>query len=154
MEIYEKINIILKERRILKKEFVQKLLLLEPKLKRTGEIPSEQTIYSYLNGTINLKLELIPYIAEALDITEQELFDTTEKSRMKYLKYILNNPTKKEIEYIKDKVIINDKNNTDINTILTNEFQEIMYLLKYAPVPLLEKFKSKLKSFKKISDEF
>ena len=47
---------------------------LEPKLKSTGEIPSEQTIYGYINGKGELKIELIPYIAEVLEVDEQELF--------------------------------------------------------------------------------
>lgn len=151
METYEKVNKILIERRILKKDFVKRLISLEPKLKRTGEIPSEQTIYSYLNGTINLKLELIPYIAEALDITEQELFDNSEKTRLKYLKSILNNPTQKEIEYIKSKVISYD---IKIDEKLENQFEQIVHLLKFAPIPLLEKLTVKLTELKKISDDF
>jgi len=151
VETYEKVNKILIERRILKKDFVKRLISLEPKLKRTGEIPSEQTIYSYLNGTINLKLELIPYIAEALDITEQELFDNSEKTRLKYLKSILNNPTQKEIEYIKSKVISYD---IKIDEKLENQFEQIVHLLKFAPIPLLEKLTVKLTELKKISDDF
>jgi len=166
MEVYERINSILKEKKILKKKFVEKLLSLEPKLKTTDEIPTAPTIYSYLNGTLNLKLELIPYIAEALDITEQELFDNTKKSRLKYINFFLKNPTKEEIELIKSKTlkydikiknsIVANKNNGNIiiNTKYDNEFEEITHLLKYAPIPLLEKFKKRLKEFKKISEDF
>ncbi|MDD5401361.1 MAG: helix-turn-helix transcriptional regulator [Sulfurimonas sp.] len=50
------------------------LQAIELKLKSTGEIPSEQTIYGYLNGKRELKAELIPYIAEVLEVDEQELF--------------------------------------------------------------------------------
>jgi uncharacterized protein YllA (UPF0747 family) len=101
-----------------------------------------------------------------LDITEQALFDNTDKSRLKYLKYILNNPNKKEIEFVKGKIvdyhikinnsILADTNNGNIiaNAKLELEFEEIIYLLRYAPVPLLEKLTQKLKSFKKISDDF
>jgi len=151
MEIYEKVNMILKERRILKKDFVEKLLSLEPKLKSTNEIPTDKTIYSYLNGTINLKLELITYIAEVLDITEQELFDNSEESRLKYLKTILNNPTQKEIEYIKSKVISHD---IISNKKIDNYLEQIIYLLRYAPISFLEKLIKKLKELKKISDDF
>ncbi len=74
MNIIEKINFLLEEKGVSKKEFVDKLQKLEPKLKGTGEIPSEQTIYRYLNESRELKVELIPYIAEVLEVTEQDLF--------------------------------------------------------------------------------
>ena len=44
MEIYEKIKYLMDEQDISKKEFVNKLLSLEPRLKKTGEILSIQTI--------------------------------------------------------------------------------------------------------------
>ena len=43
MEVWEKINYLLVEKGISKKDFVDKLIALEPKLKQTGEIPSIQT---------------------------------------------------------------------------------------------------------------
>jgi len=75
MEVYEKINYLLLEKSISKKEFADKLISLSPKLKATGTIPSLQTIYRYLNGQREIKIELIPYIAEVLNIPEQELFE-------------------------------------------------------------------------------
>lgn len=74
MNIIEKIIFLLEEKGLSKKEFADKLRKLEPKLKATGEIPSEQTIYRYLNESRELKVELIPYIAEVLEVTEQDLF--------------------------------------------------------------------------------
>jgi len=74
MEVVDKINYLLKEKKLQKKEFTKMLQSLEPKLKSTGEIPSEQTIYGYLNGKRELKIELIPYIADVLEVDEQELF--------------------------------------------------------------------------------
>jgi len=74
MEVWEKINYLLGEKKISKKNFVNGLLKLEPKLKTTGEVPPEQTIYRYLIGKRELKIELIPYIAEVLEVQEQELF--------------------------------------------------------------------------------
>ena len=74
MNIIEKINFLLEEKGMGKKEFADKLRKLEPKLNATGEIPSEQTIYRYLNESRELKVELIPYIAEVLEVNEQELF--------------------------------------------------------------------------------
>ncbi|NOQ29561.1 MAG: XRE family transcriptional regulator [Helicobacteraceae bacterium] len=75
MELYERINTILKLKKLNKKEFALKLIDLSPKLKRTGETPTLTTIYSYLNGNREVQVELISYIAEVLDISEQELFE-------------------------------------------------------------------------------
>jgi len=148
-----------------KKEFVNRVLALEPKLKNTGEIPTEKTVYAYLNGTSNLKLELIPYIAEALNITEQELFDDSERVRLKYLKHILKNPSNKEIDFIKYQIGSNSikiKNSilADINhgNIVINsehfgdEMKEVIELLKYAPIPFLTNLITRLKELKKLSD--
>jgi len=60
MEVYEKINLLLKEYKISKKDFAIKLRAIEPKLKSTFEIPSEKTIYAYLNGRIGLKNRTYP----------------------------------------------------------------------------------------------
>jgi hypothetical protein len=68
MEVYEIVNLHLRDNKITKKEFAQKLRNLEPKLRNTGEIPSEKSIYAYLTGRIGIKIELIPYIAEVLQI--------------------------------------------------------------------------------------
>jgi transcriptional regulator with XRE-family HTH domain len=70
MEIYERINLLLKEKNLNKKQFAMKLIELDPKLKSTGETPTIKAIYAYLNGNIALKIELIPYIAEVLEIPE------------------------------------------------------------------------------------
>jgi len=51
MEIYEKINYLIEEKKMTKKEFVDKVIELEPRLKNSGESPSIQTIYRYLNGS-------------------------------------------------------------------------------------------------------
>ena len=44
MEVWEKINYLLEEKKISKQEFANRLISLEPKLKRTLETPSSQTI--------------------------------------------------------------------------------------------------------------
>ena len=74
MQIYERINAILRSKKLKKKDFVQKFIDLEPRLKSTGEVPSLPSIYNYLNGNREIKAELIPYIAKALEVSEQELF--------------------------------------------------------------------------------
>ena len=75
MEVFEKINYLINEKNMTKKEFADKFLSLNPKLRTTGEAPSYSSIYGYLSGRREIKIELIPYIAEALNVKEQELFN-------------------------------------------------------------------------------
>ncbi len=48
MEVWEKMNYLIAEREMSKKEFINKLLDLKPILKSTGETPSYNTINGYL----------------------------------------------------------------------------------------------------------
>ena len=114
MDIIDKINYLIKEKNFQKKEFAFKLQSLEPKLKSTGNIPNIQTIYGYLNGKRELKIELIPYIAEVLDVQEQELFTF-------------------DIEYA-----------TNYNIRYSKEAREILELLSCAPQSLREDIKDLL----------
>ncbi len=123
MEVYEKINFLIQERDISKRDFVRKLLALEPKLKTTGETPTEQTIYRYLSGDRELKIELIPYIAEVLDIQEQELFNF-------------------DLEYA-----------ASYNYKKSKEIREIIDLLQYAPVNIINVIKEKLINYKNLYDK-
>src|SRR5574344_515271 len=75
MEVFEKINYLIEESNMTKKEFVDRVLELEPKLKASGEAPSIQTIYRYLNGSRDLKVEILPYFAEVLGVKEQDFFE-------------------------------------------------------------------------------
>lgn len=121
MDIIDKINYLIKEKNLQKKDFVKMLQSLEPRLKSTGEIPSEQTIYGYLNGKRELKVELIPYIAEVLEVSEEELF-------------------RFDIEY-----------STGYNMRYSKEVREILQLLEYLPKPAMEKLKVRLLEYKKLS---
>lgn len=123
MEIIDKINYLIKEKNLQKKDFVKMLQAIEPKLKSTGEIPSEQTIYGYLNGKRELKVELIPYIAEVLGVDEQELF-------------------RFDIEYA-----------TEYNMRYSKDAREILELLQYAPKPMIEHIKNALRKCKKSYDD-
>lgn len=123
MEIVDKINYLLKEQNLQKKDFVKMLQAIEPKLKSTGEVPSEQTIYGYLNGKRELKVELIPYIAEALGVDEQELF-------------------RFDIEYA-----------TEYNLRYSKDAREILDLLQYTPKPMIEQIKNVMRKFKKAYEE-
>lgn len=120
MEIIDKINYLIKEKKLQKKDFVKQLQLLEPKLKSTGNIPSEQTIYGYLNGKRELKVELIPYIAEVLNIQEQELFEFG-------------------IEY-----------STEYNYKRSSEIRNIIELLQYLPSNKIRELRDNLYKYKEI----
>ncbi len=123
MEVWEKVNYLLDEKKITKQEFAHKLVALEPKLKRTGESPSSQTILGYLYGKRELKIELIPYIAEVLGVDEQELF-------------------RFDIEYA-----------TEYNLRYSKDAREILDLLQYTPKPMLEQIKTVMRKFKKVYEE-
>jgi transcriptional regulator with XRE-family HTH domain len=123
MEVWEKINYLLDEKNISKQEFANRLIALTPRLKRTGETPSTQTILGYLYGKRELKIELIPYIAEVLEVTEQELFSF-------------------DIEYA-----------SEYNIRYSKDIREILDLLQYAPKPMVEQIKTTLQKFKVVYDE-
>lgn len=118
METIDKINYLIKEKNLQKKDFTKMLQRLEPKLKSTGEIPSEQTIYGYLNGKRELKIELIPFIAEVLEVDEQELF-------------------RFDIEYA-----------TEYNIRYSKDAREILELLQYAPKNMIEHIRVTLLGYK------
>ena len=123
MEVFEKVSYLIVEKSMTKKEFVDKLISLEPRLKHNGEIPSVQTIYRYLNGQREIKIELIPYIAEVLQVTEQELFST-------------------DIEYA-----------SDYNIKYSKEAREILSLLPYTPKIMVEKVIDVLQKYKTVYEE-
>ena len=123
MEVYEKINYLIKEKNMTKKEFVDKLLSLEPRLRLSGEKPSVQTVYRYLNGKRELKVELVPYIAEVLGVSEQELFSF-------------------DIEYA-----------SEYNIRYSKDAREILNLLQYAPKPMIEHIKTTLNKYKELYEK-
>ena len=151
MEVYEKINLYLKSKKISKKEFAKRLLLTNVKLRNTGELPSENTIYAYLNGRIGIKIELIPYIAEVLEIPEQLLFDDSGRARKIYLKHILQNASSEEKEFIKSKVC---QEQTSKIFIPKDRFHTIQDLLVYAPEIFLDNLENTLKNYKDLTIKF
>ncbi len=150
MEVYEKINFYLKNKKLSKKEFAIRLLVLEPKLKNTNEIPSQNTIYAYLNGRIGIKIELIPYVAEVLDIPEQLLFDDTQRTRKKILKHILETLSGEEKNMLKSKVC--DEKSTKHFSL--DRFYKIQDLLIYAPDIFLDKLEATLKEYRELALKF
>jgi transcriptional regulator with XRE-family HTH domain len=149
MEVYEKINRYLKAKKMTKKEFALRLLGLEAKLKNTGSTPSENTIYAYLNGRIGIKIELIPYIAEVLDVPEQFLFDDSSRARKIFLKTISESMTLTEKELLRSSIceegkILNQK----------ERFYKIQDLLIYAPGIFLQKLEAALMDYKELTLKF
>ncbi len=151
MEVYEIINLHLRDNKITKKDFAQKLRRLELNLRNTGEIPSEKSIYAYLNGRIGIKIELIPYIAEVLQIPEQLLFDDSARARKIYLKYILDTISSEEIEFLKSKLC---EKKSKFNTIPKDRLFKIQDLLVYAPEIFLSELEMTLSEYKDLTLKF
>ena len=123
MEVWEKINYLLVEKKMSKKEFADRLISLAPKLKRTDEVPSVQTILGYLYGKREIKVELIPYISEVLDVSEQDLFSF-------------------DLEYAQN-----------YNYKQSKEVREIIELLPYAPISVVTHIKEQLQKYKRLYEE-
>ncbi|MCV6606894.1 MAG: XRE family transcriptional regulator [Campylobacterales bacterium] len=143
MEIYEKINYLLKEKNITKKEFAKRLIELEPKSNRTGEVISEKIVYSYLSGHTAIKADLLPYISDVLGVPEQLFFIDDEKTRSKILKHIVKTANGSDKKHIKNLDIYEDP--------LT---MNIIRMLDFAPKAFLEKIEAQLKEYKKITEKF
>lgn len=151
MEVYERINLYLKDKKISKKEFAKQLLNSDVKLKNTGDVPSENTIYAYLNGRIGLKIELIPYIAEVLQIPEQLLFDDSSRTRKIYLNHLLKDITSEEAELLKSR-FCDEKQ--PISTVPKDRMHKIQDLLQYAPEMFLQQLENTLKEYKDLTMKF
>ncbi|MCT7506699.1 hypothetical protein [Aliarcobacter cryaerophilus] len=114
--------------------FAEKLIALEPILKSTREVPSASTIYGYLNGSREIKAELLPYIAKVLDIGISELFEDNKKDRVKILQNILENPSQEEQKllenYFKFEEKLNNKNYKMTQTIIyTTTYYRCFHML-------------------------
>jgi len=158
--IQENINKLIKAKGMTKKEFSHKLIALNPTVSRIGEVPSISAIYGYLNGRINIPIELIPFVADVLNVTEQELFDTSTNRRKKCFKYFLENAQKSELEYFNNFINSQIHNNININygkVIMSaknkdEKIEEFEKLLQYAPNDFIDKVISKLRDYKELSD--
>jgi len=151
MEVYEKINLLLREKKLSKKAFAMKIRNLEPKLRSTLEIPSEKSIYAYLNGRIGIKIELLPYIAEVLEIPEQILFDDSARARKTYLKHILHSINAEETQLLQS-ALCEKKSLT--NSTPKDKFYKIQDLLIYAPEMFLNQLENTLTQYKDLTLKF
>lgn len=80
MKVVDRINEILKEKNISKRELANRLVDFGLKSSKTGETPSLSSLYAYLNGNIEIKADMIPYIADALVVYEQEFFSDSKQA--------------------------------------------------------------------------
>ncbi len=92
-----------------------------------------------------IKAYLIPYISDVLGVPEQFLFEENENVRMKMIRYICQDLSAEEENYLLT-TLNNDKNIDSQN--------EILKLIKYAPEPLLSKMEKSLLNIKKITQAF
>ena len=150
MNITEKINNIIDEKGLTRKYFVNQLILLNPILKSTGETPSSSTIYGYLNGNREVKIELLPYIAKVLNVSIADLFDETEKNRIKILQNILKSPTLEEKKLLENYFKFEEKiNNYKLqNEANYNLYKYIFNILPFASEKFLYTLIDVLESFK------
>jgi DNA replicative helicase MCM subunit Mcm2 (Cdc46/Mcm family) len=111
---------------------------------------------------ISIPIELISYIADALDITEQELFDTTRKTRKRYFKYFIDNAEIEELEQFNSFVTSKITNNININygqvfmsnTNLKDEkVENLKELLEFAPQNFLDRVVEKLEEYRELGKE-
>ena len=86
MKVVQRINEILKDKQINKRELARRLINLDMKAHKTGETPTESSIYAYLNGNIEIKADMLPFIADALGVSEQDFFTDDYKQSQKILK--------------------------------------------------------------------
>lgn len=100
MKVVERINEILKEKNMSKKELANRLINLGMKANKTGEIPTLSSIYAYLNGNIDIKADMIPFIADALGVFEQELFMDKKEKNLKILSKIYSFHTEKNYQQL------------------------------------------------------
>ena len=139
MKVVQRINEILKDKKISKRELAKRLINLDMKAHKTDEPPTESSIYAYLNGNIEIKADMLPFIADALGIPEQDFFTDDYKQSQKILKRLYD---KEKIYYkyhniielleylspksleILEKILIKNKENTE-------EFNRIIDKIAY-----------------------
>ena len=103
MRVAQRINEILKEKNLNKRELAKRLIDLGMRASKTGEIPTESSIYAYLNGNIEIKADMLPFIADALGVCEQEFFTSDSKQSQKILKRIKYRNIIELLEYLSPK---------------------------------------------------
>jgi transcriptional regulator with XRE-family HTH domain len=156
MQIYENINRLLHDKKVSKRDFVQQLINLNPNLKRTGEVPSVKTIYKYLNGSLSIPIELVSYMAEALNVPEQEIFRENSEKDYRYLRLLIENASTNDLE----KMRIFFDTSMKLKNLQSSQFEcrskqieKLLSLLPYAPPILVDEVIDKLEEIKSLMQE-
>ncbi|EFC33196.1 hypothetical protein C414_000080172 [Campylobacter jejuni subsp. jejuni 414] len=123
MKVVERINEILKAKNISKRELARRLIDLDMRTSKTGETPTESSIYAYLNGNIELKADMLPFIAEALDIDEQDFFNkhnikTAHKEQYKKIIELLDYLSPKTLITLEELLNQNKKKSEELNELI------------------------------------
>lgn len=150
MEIYEKINRLISMRNMTKREFSRMLRARNPTLKSTGEIPSEKTVYKYLDGTISLPIELISCIAEVLNIAEQELFDNGLETKLRFCKYVIKSSNDVELKHIHKCYENGFLLKKEILESSDDDIKRLFEIIEFAPKPLIRETINKIEKIKNI----
>ena len=135
MKVVQRINEILKDKKISKRELAKRLINLDMKAHKTGETPTESSIYAYLNCNIEIKADMLPFIADALGVSEQDFFTDDYKQSQKilkrlydkeniYYKYhniieLLEYLSPKSLEILEKMLIKNKENTEELNQIIS-----------------------------------
>ena len=144
MAVYEQINLLIEEKGFTKRKFAKRLIALEPRSKRTGETMSEKAVYAYLSGKSVINADLIPYIADTLQVSEQSLFTEDTNTRVRLIKHLLKSLSDKEKKIIE---------NYFIDALMPEQYKNIVTLLPYASESILKKMEQTLLEMKSISEK-
>jgi len=147
MEVYERINVLLKEKNMKKRDLAQAITRANFQLKSTGDAPSEKALYAYLSGKNSLRVELLPAIAEALGVSICELYGVCERDRQRILEHILNNPTAQESKQILQHGTASAAHAAK-EGINTYAYRAVMELLPFASEVFLKRLIDILESFR------
>ena len=144
MEVCERINLLIEEKGLTKREFAKRLIALEPKSKRTGETMGEKAVYAYLSGKSVIDANLVSYMAEALHVSEQSLFEENEKVRARLIRYLLESLSDTEKEILRQFCL---------KKIIPERYSSIIQLLPYASESILRKIEQTLLEMKSIGEK-
>lgn len=148
METYKKINRLISKKNMTKREFSRILRQKSPILKSTGEVPSEKTIYKYLDGNLSLPVELISSIAETLNIAEQELFDNSLDAKLRFCKYVMKSSNDVELKHIHRCCENGFLLKKDILESSDDDIKRLFEIIEFAPKPLIRETIKKIEKIK------
>ncbi|MGM0534206.1 MAG: helix-turn-helix domain-containing protein, partial [Campylobacterota bacterium] len=119
--------------------------------------PSEKTIYKYLNGDVSIPIELVTYIAEALNVSEQELFDHSFEAKCRLCKMMFKTSSGNELQKLKSNFTVltelKQKEGIAEDKDYEHQVARLIELMPYAPYPLLKKINNSLAKIASIAEK-